>query len=130
MCLAIGHNQVKLHFLESVTWSTCIGMHMCLTRIYKILSFDPRMMLANPQTIAIGTTDLRHLPTLGLLEPIIKCGVSSTPPDDKFYVIEETVHFRDISLDLATIPQDTSASAASGRHTFHTFFRKRLNDRN
>lgn len=78
--------------------------------------------------------DPRHICPLGLLDPIVKCSVGSTPPDDMFYAIKETIHLLcNIVLDLATAPADPQAPTAPAAYnirTIRTFFRKHHNDRN
>lgn len=60
---------------------------------------------------------------LGYLEPIIDRGSSSTPYDDIYHVVEESVHLlRDLRLDLPAASRDTTAPVAFEGCTLHTCF--------
>lgn len=67
--------------------------------------------------------DPRLIGALGYLEPIIDRGSGSTPYDDIYHVVEESVHLiHDLRLDLPPVSQDKNAPIASERRTLHTFF--------
>lgn len=87
-------------------------------------------MLISPHTLApLMSDDPRLVGALGYLEPIIDRGSGSTPLDDMYHAIEESVHLLcDLRLDLLAASQDTTALAASDRLTF--FRRNRHNFKN
>lgn len=75
--------------------------------------------------------DPRLVGALRYLKPIVDHGSSSTPYDDIYYAVEESVHLlRDLRLDHVA-SQDTTTLVAFERRTLHTFFlRKHRNSRN